>query len=89
VLLLKALESGGSVQRFTNVLGSRIRYSGGSVGTYALFSLDGALECSGNVYDYGGSFKSKDLQRRLHDYKEDPGQQVLFQRGSCRATPRP
>jgi hypothetical protein len=83
VLLVKALESGGSVTHKSNVLGSKINYSGGSVGTYALFSVEGALECSGNVYDYAGSFSSKNFLKGLHEYHTDPGQQMTFLRGGC------
>lgn len=63
ILLLKALESGGSVSKYTNVLGTKVRFSGGFVGTYALFTTAGDLECSGNVYDFGGSIKAKNFQR--------------------------
>ena len=36
ILLLKALESGGSVIKTSNILGSRIRYAGGAVGHVCL-----------------------------------------------------
>jgi hypothetical protein len=88
ILLVKALESGGSVTRFGNILGTKIRYSGGSVGTYALFSMDGDLECSGNVYEYGGSLKAKDFQRELRKYNPDPARQMVFLRHSCRPQPQ-
>ena len=84
ILLLKALESGGSVQKVSNILGTRIRYSGGSVATYSLFTMDGSLECSGNVFDFGGSLKSKDFHTKLHDYRPDPASQMVFLRGGCR-----
>lgn len=84
ILLLKALESGGSVSRRSNILGTKLRYSGGSVGTYALFDMSGALECSGNVYDYGGSLEAKDFERDLRTFNPDPSKQVIFQHGSCR-----
>jgi hypothetical protein len=83
ILLLKALESGGSVTRYSNVLGTRVRFSGGFVGTYALFTTAGDLECSGNVYDFGGSIKAKSFQRDVGKFKFDPGKQIIFQRGSC------
>jgi hypothetical protein len=85
LLLVKALESGGSVNRSSSIFGSKMSYSGGSVGTYALFNLNGELECSGNVYDYAGPVKSKKFQAQLRDYKPDPSNQVIFQRGTCRA----
>jgi hypothetical protein len=83
VLLLKALESGGTVEKTTNIFRSKIRYSGGSVDTYALFTLEGELECSGNVYDYGGSIPAKEFQTQLRDYNPEPAKQFIFQRGSC------
>jgi hypothetical protein len=84
ILLIKALESGGSVTRYSNILGTKISYSGGSVGTYALFTMDGDLECSGNVYEYGGSIKAKDFQEQLRGYTPDPARQMVFLRHSCR-----
>jgi hypothetical protein len=83
ILLLKALESGGSVTRYSNVLGTKVRFSGGFVGTYALFTTAGDLECSGNVYDFGGSIKAKNFQRDADKFKPDPSKQMIFQRGSC------
>jgi hypothetical protein len=85
ILLLKALESGGSVEKRSNILGTKLRYSGGAVGTYALFKMDGGLECSGNVFDYGGSIKAKNFQRDITTYTPDPRKQVIFLHGNCRA----
>jgi hypothetical protein len=88
ILLLKALESGGTVTRHSNILGTKIRFSGGFVGTYALFTTDGALECSGNVSDFQGSLKAKDFQRDMRKpFNPDPGKQLIFQRGGCSALP--
>jgi hypothetical protein len=83
ILLLKALESGGAVEKDSNILGTKTRYSGGSVGTYALFTLNGDLECSGNVYEYGGMLLAKDFEKGLRDYVPDPSKQYIFQRESC------
>jgi len=85
ILLLKALESGGSVSKNTTIFGTKLSYSGGSVGTYALFDLSGSLECSGNVYDYAGYIPAKQFQEKLRAYTVNPAQQVIFQRGGCRA----
>jgi hypothetical protein len=88
ILLLKALESGGSVTRHTNILGTRVRFSGGFVGTYALFTTAGDLECSGNVSDFQGSIKAKNFERDMRKpFNPDPGKQLIFQRGSCSALP--
>jgi hypothetical protein len=89
ILLVKALESGGSVNRYSNILGTKISYSGGSVGTYALFSIEGDLECSGNVYEYGGSIKGKRFQEQLRGYVPDPAKQMVFLRHSCRPLAHP
>jgi hypothetical protein len=66
ILWIKALESGGSVAKDQNLLGTKIRYSGGAVGTYALFTLDGDLKCSGNVYHFEGSMRSQDVETTFH-----------------------
>jgi hypothetical protein len=83
ILLIKTLESGGSVSKYSNILFTRIRYSGGAVGTYALFKLDGELECSGNVYDYSGSIRAKSFSARFHESTVDPKTQMVFLRGNC------
>lgn len=83
LLLLKALESGGEVSRFTNIFRTTVSYSGGAVGTYALFGLDGQVECEGNVYDYAGPVPFRNFQRKLRAYKPDPSSQVIFHRGQC------
>jgi hypothetical protein len=86
ILLVKALESGGAVSRRSNVLGVRVRYSGGSVGTYALFQADGELECSGNVYDYAGSASAKEFQKDLRNFNPEPDKQIIFLHGGCSAS---
>jgi hypothetical protein len=83
VLWLEALESGGSVLRRGNIFGTKIRYSGGAVATYALFSLDGNLDCSGNVYDFQGSVKPEDFQESFRKPLPAPTQQLTFLRGGC------
>jgi hypothetical protein len=89
ILLVKALESGGSVTRYSNVFRTKITYSGGSVGTYALFTMDGDLECSGNVYEYGGNLTGKDFTSQLRSYNPDPAKQMVFLRHSCRPFAHP
>jgi hypothetical protein len=89
ILFVKALESGGSVMKTGNILGTQIRYSGGSVGTYALFATDGELECSGNVFDFGGSVPAKKFREGLREYTPDPGSQIAAMRGSCKAPVKP
>jgi len=86
ILMLKALESGGSVTGRGNILGTKLRYSGGAVGTYALFTSDGDLACAGNVYDYGGSLSAKNFERDLRQLHFDPAQQVIFHTSGCPAS---
>jgi hypothetical protein len=89
ILLLKALESGGSVTKNTNLLGTKIRYSGGSVGSFALYGAEGKLECSGNVYDYAGSLPARTFERDLQSELPDPGREMIFLHGSCRPRQKP
>ena len=83
ILWLKALESGGSVTAERNVLRTKISYSGGAVATYALFTLDGKLNCSGNVYDYAGSIPAKGFSGGLHKKETDATRQLPVLRGNC------
>jgi hypothetical protein len=53
VLSLKALESGGTLMKSGNgITGTKTSYSGGAVGTYALFRLNGDVTCSGVFFNY-------------------------------------
>jgi hypothetical protein len=53
VLSLKALESGGTLLKSGNgITGTKTSYSGGAVGTYALFHLNGNIACSGVFFNY-------------------------------------
>lgn len=63
ILWLKAMESGGADITQTNIFGSKPYFGGGAVSGYALFKLDGSLECSGNVAAYGGYVKAKDFEK--------------------------
>ncbi len=83
VLWLKALESGGTVAKEGSIFGSKVRFSGGAVSTYALFSLDGNLDCSGNVFDYEGSVLTKDFSAVFRQQIKDPSSQLAFMRGGC------
>jgi hypothetical protein len=89
ILLITALESGGSVDKSSSLLSSTVNYSGGSVGTYSLFSIDGDLECSGNVYEHAGPIKDKDFQEQLRRYTPNPAKQMVFLRHSCRPLTHP
>ena|ERR1700722_19704324 len=89
ILFLKSLESGGSVSKNGNILGTKIRFSGGAVGTYSLVNMQGDLECSGSVFDFGGSVEAKNLERDLRKYTPDPASQLIFQRGGCSLLSKP
>jgi hypothetical protein len=53
VLSLTALESGGTLMKSGNgITGTKTSYSGGAVGTYALFHLNGNIACSGVFFNY-------------------------------------
>jgi hypothetical protein len=85
VLWLKALESGGSVAKEGNIFGTKIRFSGGAVSTYALFSFEGTFDCSGNVFDYEGSVLTKDFANVFRQQIKNPNtnSQLAFMRGGC------
>jgi hypothetical protein len=83
ILWLKALESGGSVAKQGNIFGTKVRYSGGAVTTYALYSFDGNLDCSGNVYDFEGSVLTKDFSKVFREQIKDPTSQLASLRGGC------
>jgi len=63
VLWLKALESGGSVDRQSNLFGTKITFGGGAVDSYSVFRLNGQLVCSGNVFNFQSPVRTKDLQK--------------------------
>ena len=66
VLWVKALESGGDVVASDNLIkGSKVTYTGGSVGTYALFHLNGELECSGVFFNLAPPTLLGDIPRLL------------------------
>ena len=55
-----------------NFLSTKTRYSGGSVGSYALFNLNGELECSGNVFAYVGPLGPKEFQNKTPQTDFEP-----------------
>jgi hypothetical protein len=83
ILWLKALESGGSVTKEGNIFGSKVSFSGGAVVTYALFNLDGNLDCSGNVYDFAGFIPAKQFREAFLKMETDPTRQLPVSPGSC------
>jgi len=85
VLWIKALESGGSVSKSGNALfGTKLHFSGGSVVTYALFNLNGELECSGTLYDFSGPLRPNGVKDVLRS-GYIPG--LANTLGACTPTP--
>lgn len=81
LLALKALESGGTELKSGNAIrGTKTSYSGGSVGTYALFRLTGSVVCSGVFYNYAGALESSKIPKMLEGSQTgSPGKLV----GGC------
>jgi hypothetical protein len=88
VLWLKALESGGSVTKDTNLFRTRIRFSGGAVDTYAIFRLDGNLVCSGNVFSFQSPVKLNSLEKSFRAGPLDSVTQSPLLRSTCSALPQ-
>jgi hypothetical protein len=87
ILWLKAMESGGADINEANIFGSHPHFGGWAVSGYALFNLDGSLNCSGNVAAYGGYFKAKDFT--AHGFIAAGGSAptvMLSLQGGCAAT---
>jgi len=83
VLWLKALESGGDVVASDNLIkGSKITYTGGSVGTYALFHLNGELECSGVFFNLAPPTLLADIPKILDGSMPVPPGRLV---GGCSA----
>jgi hypothetical protein len=81
LLSLKALESGGTQLKSGNAIrGTKTSYSGGSVGTYALFRLTGSVVCSGVFYNYGGALESTKIPKMLEGNQALPQGRLV---GGC------
>lgn len=88
ILTIHALESGGGVLTKGNFFyGTRQYFSGGSVVTFALFNIGGAVECSGFAYDYTGYIREKNVEWALRterkDKKGQPIKSLITTFGSC------
>lgn len=84
LLSLKALESGGTELKSGNVIrGTKTSYSGGSVGTYALFRLTGSVVCSGVFYNYAGALESSKIPKMLEGGQIIPSGKLV---GGCAAS---
>ncbi|MGA2752770.1 MAG: hypothetical protein ABSE53_03315 [Terracidiphilus sp.] len=71
VLSLTALESGGTLLKSGNAItGTKTSYSGGAVGTYSLFHLNGNVACSGVFFNY----EPPTLTSKIPDLLKTPDQ---------------
>jgi hypothetical protein len=85
MLWLKTLESGGSLITTSNILGSKVHFSGGAVASYALFQFNGNVTCSGVAFAYGGYVAAKHFVDQMNKHDIDPRSQLVFLRGGCGA----
>jgi hypothetical protein len=87
VLWLKALESGGSVNRQSNLFGTKVTFGGGAVDTYSVFRLNGQLVCSGNVFNFQTPVRTKDLQKTFRAAPEDNPAKRSMLHSTCATLP--
>jgi hypothetical protein len=83
LLWVKALESGGSVTKQSNILGSKTFFGGGAVDTYSVFSLEGDLVCAGNVYSFQQPVNVKDVQKAVNVPSPDPPAKWMSEHSTC------
>ena len=83
ILWVKALESGGTVFKEGNIFGTKLRFSGGAVATYALFSIDGKLDCSGNVYNFQDAVRSKEVPKIIAAPRSRPESETSGVHSTC------
>jgi len=73
ILVVQTLESGGEQMTKSNLfMGSRVYFNGGAVATFALYGIDGVLQCGGFAYAYGGYSKDDDFGDALKRQKLNP-----------------
>jgi hypothetical protein len=83
LLWLKALESGGSVTKQSSILGTKVLFGGGAVDTYAVFGLDGALVCSGNVYSFQRPVNVKEFDKAVRAPNPDTPAKWESEHSTC------
>jgi len=83
LLWVKALESGGSVSKQSSLFGTKVFFGGGAVDTYSVFSLDGNLVCSGNVYSFQQPVNLKDVGSAVHAPNPDTPAKWESEHGTC------
>jgi hypothetical protein len=83
IVRLKISESGGTVTNTGSFLRKTARYSGGIVGTFALFRLNGELECSGTIEMYEGPVSAEALLVKTHGAPGNPKSPPMSLSGNC------
>lgn len=83
LLWVKALESGGSVTKQSNLFGTKVLFGGGAVDTYSVFGLDGDLVCAGNVYSFQQPVNVKDVQNAVNTPSPDPPAKWMSEHSTC------
>ena len=89
LMWVKALESGGSVTRTSNLFGTKVRFGGGAVDTFALFRLDGEVVCSGNAYSFQSPERLQDLSKSYSEEPKRGAAESSLLRSTCSALPNP
>ena len=83
LLWVKALESGGSVTKQSNLFGTKVLFGGGAVDTYSVFGLEGDLVCAGNVYSFQQPVNVKDVQNAVNTPSTDPPAKWMSKHSTC------
>ena len=83
LLWVKALESGGSVTKQSNLFGTKVLFGGGAVDTYSVFGLEGDLVCAGNVYSFQQPVNVKDVQNAVNTPSPDPPAKWMSEHSTC------
>jgi len=84
ILIVQTLESGGGQLTKSNLfLGSRIYFSGGTVATFALYRIDGGLDCGGYAYAYGGYAEDDKFGKMIEKMIEKKTYPIVGSDSSC------
>ncbi|HVT96848.1 MAG TPA: hypothetical protein VHE33_05025, partial [Acidobacteriaceae bacterium] len=83
LLWVKALESGGSVTKQSNLFGTKVLFGGGAVDTYSVFNLEGDVVCAGNVYSFQQPVNVKDVQKAVNVPSPDPPAKWMSEHSTC------
>jgi hypothetical protein len=87
LLWVKALESGGSVTKQSNLFGTKVLFGGGAVDTYSVFNLEGDVVCGGNVYSFQQPVNVKDVQKAVNLPSPNPPAKWMSEHSTCAPLP--